>query len=207
MRWYYGLAQHLIKFILKCLWGFKVEGKENICKQNGAIIASNHRSYVDPPVLGAAVPKELYFLAKRELFENRLFGWLISKLNAVPINRDRIDKKGLKRAVEILNQGNLLLVFPEGTRSRKDEFLEPKLGIGKLALEAEVPIVPAFINNTRHFLKSLFRSERVTVSFGEPLDLNHRRAFPKNKEGYQKIADEVMSRIKKLREETKAKGI
>lgn len=201
MRWRYQLGRYLTNLILRVLWGFKVEGSENLPQQGGAIIASNHRSYVDPPAVSVAVQRELYFLAKRELFRNKVFGWLISGLNAVPISRDKIDRKGLKEAIEILNQGNLLLVFPEGTRSRKDDFLEPKLGVGKLALEAEVPIVPALVSNTRHLLRNFFASRKVTVSFGETLDLDYLKSFPKNKQGYQRIADEVMSRIKKLKKE------
>ncbi|HEX9916537.1 MAG TPA: lysophospholipid acyltransferase family protein [candidate division Zixibacteria bacterium] len=185
--------------IVKVLRGFRVEGKENVPEKGGAIIASNHKSYVDPPVVTAAISRELYFLAKRELFGNKVFGWFISSLNAVPISRDKIDRKGLKGAIEILNQGNLLLVFPEGTRSRKDDFLEPKLGVGKLALEAGVPIVPTLVSNTRHFLKNIFTGRKVTVNFGEPLNLNYLQGFTEDKQGYQKIANEVMSRIKNLR--------
>jgi 1-acyl-sn-glycerol-3-phosphate acyltransferase len=201
MRWRYRLGRYLTKLMVSVWGGFRVEGKENIPEKGGAIIASNHRSYIDPPVVGAAMPRELYFLAKRELFRNRVFGWLIFSVNAVPISRDKIDRKGLKGAIEILNQGNLLLVFPEGTRSRKDDFLEPKLGVGKLALEAGVPIVPTLVSNTRHFLKNIFAGKKVKVSFGEPLNLNYLQGFTEGKQGYQKIANEVMSRIKNLRKE------
>jgi len=199
MRWHYRSVRYLVYLIVKVLRGFRVEGKENVPEKGGAIIASNHKSYVDPPVVTAAISRELYFLAKRELFGNKVFGWFISSLNAVPISRDKIDRKGLKGAIEILNQGNLLLVFPEGTRSRKDDFLEPKLGVGKLALEAGVPIVPTLVSNTRHFLKNIFTGRKVTVNFGEPLNLNYLQGFTEDKQGYQKIANEVMSRIKNLR--------
>lgn len=201
MRWHYRSVRYLVGLIVKVLRGFGVEGRENIPERGGAIIASNHRSYVDPPVVTAAISRELYFLAKRELFGNKVFGGLISSLNAVPISRDKIDRKGLKGAIEILNQGNLLLVFPEGTRSKKDDFLEPKLGVGKLALEAGVPIVPTLVSNTRHFLKNIFTGRKVKVSFGEPLNLDYLKGFTKDKQGYQEIANEVMSRIKNLRKE------
>ena len=200
MRWYYRIGWHLINFILKLFWGFKVMGLENLPKEGGAIIASNHRSYVDPPVLGAAMPREIYYFAKRELFKNKFFGWFITKLNAVPISRDKIDRKGLGEAACVLNQGNFLAVFPEGTRCKKGDFLEPKSGVGKVALEAGVPIVPTFINNTRHLARNLFVGNGVTVSFGESLDSDYLKGFSGDKKSYQRIADEVMLRIKKLKE-------
>ncbi len=200
MKRYYRLAWHLTNFVLKSFWGLKVEGIENLPAQGGAIIASNHRSYVDPPVLAAALPRELHFLAKRELFRNKTFGWFISRLNAIPISRDRIDREGLREAIEVLKKGNLLAVFPEGTRSRKDDFLEPKSGIGKLALEAGVPIVPTFINHTRHFLRNLFTGNKVTVSFGKHLGWEYLKEFAKDKDVYRGIAEEVMLRVKEMKE-------
>lgn len=201
MKCCYRLGRCASGFMAKTFWGLKVNGIENLPQTGGAIIASNHRSYADPPILGAVISKEIFFLAKKELFAFKPFAWLMSKLNTVPINRGKIDRKGLKDAIEILNQGNFLVVFPEGTRSRKDDFLEPKLGVGKLALEAGVPIAPAFINNTRHLMKSFFQRREISVSFGKCLDWSYLESFPKNKESYQKIADEVMARIRKLKTE------
>jgi len=201
MKCCYRLSRYLAGFIVGMFWGLKVAGMENLPQVGGAIIASNHRSYLDPPVLGAAISKEIYFLAKRELFLFKPFGWLISGLNTVPISRGKIDRKGLKGAIQVLKSGNFLVVFPEGTRSRKNDFLEPKSGVGKLALEAGVPIVPAFIDNTRHLMRGLFRRKAISVSFGECLDLPYLDSFSKNKESHQKIADEVMTRIKKLNPE------
>ena len=195
----------MIRVTVKLFWGFSVEGTENIPPQGPAIIASNHRSYVDPPILGAAAPREFYFLAKKELFENIFLGWLITKFNAVPINRGKVDQKGMRGVVDILGRGDLLLVFPEGTRSRQDEFLEPKSGVGKLVLEAKVPIIPTFVGNTGHFVKNIFTGRKVEIVFGEPLSPDYLNKFTKGKASYKKIANEVMLEIKKLKME-KQKG-
>ena len=141
MKTHYYLACISIKIILKIFWRYKRIGVEHVPKSGGVIIASNHVAYVDPPFLGAVAPRELFYLAKAELFSNALFGWLLDKCNTIPIARGAFDRRAIRRAVKLLKDGKALLLFPEGTRSRSGRFLEPKLGVGKIALEAGVPVV------------------------------------------------------------------
>jgi 1-acyl-sn-glycerol-3-phosphate acyltransferase len=164
------------------------------------IIASNHMAYVDPPFIGAVTPRELFYLAKAELFSNPLFGWLIKKYNAIPVTRGAFDRKAITQAVELLKEGKALLLFPEGTRSRDGNFLEPKLGIGMIALEARVPIVPAYISNSNRLLFSFLRRKRLIIGFDYPIGRSWLDEVPKNKEGYKSIGQEIMRRIGRLKE-------
>ena len=164
------------------------------------IIASNHVAYVDPPFLGAVTPRELFYLAKAELFSNALFGWLIGKYNAIPVSRGAFDRRAITRAVELLKEGKALLLFPEGTRSRDGKFLEPKLGLGKIALEAGVPIVPAYIHNSGDLFTSFLRRKRLVIGFEAPIRRSFLERLPKDKEGYRSIGQEIMKKIGMLKE-------
>jgi 1-acyl-sn-glycerol-3-phosphate acyltransferase len=179
------------------------QGNEHIPAQGGALIASNHIAYFDPPLIGSASPRELYYMAKKELFENSLFGWLISKFNAFPISRGSFDREGIKKATEVLREGNALLVFPEGTRSKDGNLKEPKLGAAKLALDTRVPIVPAYLDYSTNWLKAFFQRKKIKIKFGSPIKPEEFDGIPKNKEGYLSITRQIFERIKDLKEDGK----
>ncbi|MFQ6031626.1 MAG: lysophospholipid acyltransferase family protein [Candidatus Zixiibacteriota bacterium] len=200
MRTHYFLGWLLINLLLRFFWRFRKKGAELIPKKGGVIIASNHAAYVDPPFLGAASTRELYYFAKSELFNNRLFGWLIRKYNAFPITRGSFDRKGISQATGILRRKKALLLFPEGTRSKDGNLMEPKLGAGKIALEAGVPIVPAYIANSKNLLSTFLKRKKLVILFGAPIFKGWLDKIPRNKEGYKRIGQEIMSRIKILKE-------
>jgi 1-acyl-sn-glycerol-3-phosphate acyltransferase len=200
VRTHYYIACLIIKLILRIFWRFRRMGAEHIPKTGGVIIASNHVAYVDPPFLGAVAPRELFYLAKAELFSNALFGWLIGKYNAIPVTRGAFDRRAIIRAVELLKGGKALLLFPEGTRSRDGKFLEPKLGVGKIALEAGVPVVPVCIHNSGHLFASFFRRKRLVIAFDAPIRTNFLEKLPKDKEGYKNIGQEIMKKIGTIKE-------
>jgi 1-acyl-sn-glycerol-3-phosphate acyltransferase len=203
VRTHYYIACLIIKLILRIFWRFRRIGTEHIPRSGGVIIASNHAAYVDPPFLGAVTPRELFYLAKAELFSNALFGWLIGKYNAIPVTRGAFDRKAISRAVELLQEGKALLLFPEGTRNREDQFLEPKLGVGKIALEAGVPIVPAYVHNSGRLLSSFLKRKRLIIGFDDPIDRDFLAKLPEGKEGYKSIGQEIMRKIGTLREKIK----
>jgi len=198
MKELYRLSWLLINFWIDSIWRLKRTGQDNIPSSGGVIIASNHKAFFDPPLLGAASKREFYFLAKKELFKNKFFGWFMKKYNATPISRRTFDREGLQRAVDILKRGKALVLFPEGKRIRDKAFGEPKLGTGKIALEAQVPIVPAYIFGSEFFFRSILKNRRVRVSFGPPISREWLKKMPKDKDGYRAVVDEIMRRIKIL---------
>jgi 1-acyl-sn-glycerol-3-phosphate acyltransferase len=186
--------------MLRILLRFRKKGAELIPQKGGMIIASNHSAYVDPPFVGAASPRELHYLAKSELFKNGLFGWLIRKYNAFPITRRAFDRKGMSKAMELLKEKKALLLFPEGTRSRDGNLKEPKLGAGKIALEAGVPIVPAYISNSKDLLFTFLKRKKLVILFGSPILKSWLDKISRDKEGYKRVGQEIMCRIKRLKE-------
>jgi 1-acyl-sn-glycerol-3-phosphate acyltransferase len=199
MKIFYRVVWLSANFIFKFFCGLKKKGMDNIPLKGGVIIASNHISVYDPPLVGTASPRELFYLAKRELFEHKFLGWLIRKLNSIPVNRERFDKGTFSQAVKLLKSGKALLLFPEGTRNLGSGFLKLKPGIGMIALKSEVPIVPAIVENSQELSFNLFRRRKVMVKFGSPISWSWLKNVPADKEGYSKICDELLKRFATLK--------
>jgi 1-acyl-sn-glycerol-3-phosphate acyltransferase len=203
VRTHYYIACVIIRFCLRVFWRYKRIGAEHVPKSGGVIIASNHVAYVDPPFLGGVAPREFFYLSKAELFSNALFGWLIAKYNAIPISRGAFDRRAINRAVELLKEGKALLLFPEGTRNQGDGFLEPKLGVGKIALETGVPIVPAYIHNSGRLLSTFLRRKRLVIAFDKPINGSFLESLPRDKTGYKRVGQEIMIRIGAMKEKVR----
>jgi 1-acyl-sn-glycerol-3-phosphate acyltransferase len=200
MKWFYLFIWTLVRNLSRFLWRLTWEGVENIPREGGVIIASNHISWYDPPFVSVSCPREVHFMAKRELFFIPLLGLVIRNLNAFPVSRGKYDRQALEAAIEVLKKGEALIVFPEGTRGRKKgEFLPPKAGIGVLAREGQVPIVPTYISGSDELAKVFFSFGRVRVIFGKPIQKEWVMSLPEGKAGYQQIAEEVMRRIRELK--------
>jgi 1-acyl-sn-glycerol-3-phosphate acyltransferase len=204
LRFHYRVSWLLLNFLERVLFGFRVTGRERVPISGAVIIASNHVSYCDPPVVGSAVPREVYFLAKEELFRNKAFGWLIRQYNAIALRRAVGDIGAVKKAVELLKQGRAILMFPEGTRSLSGRLLKPKPGVGLIACMAGAPIVPAYVTGTSKLRDAFLRRVGLTVVFGEPLGAGEfREVCSSDHERYEKLTEEVMRRIEDLAQKTR----
>jgi len=200
---YYSAARLLSAGVLGTLTGWEVRGRERIPESGGVIVAANHISFWDPPLIGAAVRRESYFLAKEELFATPVLGPLIRSVNAIPIRRGVADLSGLSRALDALKRGAVLLMFPEGSRMRDGELHPARPGVGMMAVHADVPIVPCFISGSNHPRRWWFRRTRVRIWFGvarhwkdllgPETDLAPGRAL------YQAVGDGVMREIAVLK--------
>ena len=164
-RFGHDFAQYFARIFLR----FQVEGLEHIPRTGPVIIACNHISFWDPPLVGSSVRRVVHFVAKAELFENRLFGGLLSRYNAIPIHRGPQARRGLRGAEEVLGNGGAVIIFPEGTRSKTSEFLPPKAGITRLAALTRSPVVPARIWGSRQIRRSMLRQVLVRIRFGPPM--------------------------------------
>jgi 1-acyl-sn-glycerol-3-phosphate acyltransferase len=205
LGWHYSVAKAVVGAVLGAVTGWEVSGRDLVPRTGGFILASNHISFWDPPLIGSALPREIHFLAKEELFSNPAFGWLIRSYNAIPIRRGMVDLSGMARAVETLRRGGGLMLFPEGTRMRDGELHPARPGVGMLSVNADVPIVPCFISGSDRERGWLTRRSRVRLTFGAACrwaelagpgsDLTPGRAL------YQRVADAVMREIARLREQ------
>ena len=156
----YWFVQLITKALSRILFSLEVEGKENIPERGAFIIAGNHCSNLDPPIIAVSVSRKLSFLAKRELFENKAFANILDNLNCIALDRMGIGKSVIKQSINVLNSGRGLLVFPEGTRSIDGKFGKGKAGVSVLAFASGAPVVPAFIDGT---IRRCLREDTVSV--------------------------------------------
>lgn len=161
---FYRFVRFLGVIICKILFCIRHTGRHHIPAEGGAVICANHRSMWDGILIAVTSRRTLAFIAKQELFKNKLLGWILRKLNCYPVRRDGSDLSVVKTAISLLKKGEVLVIFPEGERIRKGKKPVLKSGAFRLALMAGVPIVPAGIcGNFR-----LFRPMRV--HYGERID-------------------------------------
>jgi 1-acyl-sn-glycerol-3-phosphate acyltransferase len=200
---YYSAARLLTGGFFGFVTGWDVRGRQHVPRNGGLIVAANHISFWDPPMIGAALPREMHFLAKEELFRTPGLGLLIRSVNAIPIRRGVADLSGLARALEVLRDGKALLMFPEGSRMRDGELHPARPGVGMMAVQGDVPIVPCYISGSNRPARWWHRGVRVRIWFGparpwkdliEPeSDLTPGRAL------YTKVGEGVMREIAVLK--------
>ena len=201
-RFHFALAQTLILLIARLLWGHRVIKKEPDLLCEPYIIASNHRSNVDPPIVGVAFRREIHFIAKEGLFTFRPFGALLRWVNAFPVRKGKIDREALERCVALLERGQNLMIFPEGGRVKGEALGKPRPGVGYLAINTGVAVVPCYAEATNHLLSAVLRRPRITIVVGRPIRLapgdRARWDNPESSRAYSKM---VLTAIEALRDE------
>jgi len=161
----YYICKALVWLYMHIAYNLHYVGQKNIPGDTTVIYASNHRSYADPPLLGAGAKGKYAFMAKEELFRNKLFAWLIRSLGAFPVSRGKGDTSTIDTAVERLNGGRSLMIFPEGTRSKDGKVGKGHTGAALIAARSGKPIIPVGIVYGE---KLRFRTKLI-VEFGEPI--------------------------------------
>lgn len=188
MNWY-KLGKSIFALLLFPLYRIKVEGRENIPKEGPVIICSNHISNFDPPVVGITASRDIYFMAKEELFSLPVLKSLLPRVHAFPIKRGMKDRNALRKGLEILGEGKVLGLFPEGTRSKTGELGQGLSGAGFFASRSDAYIVPCAIIGPYEPFK------RLRVVYGEPMDMEE---FRKNKVSAKEVTEAIMSEIQNL---------
>jgi 1-acyl-sn-glycerol-3-phosphate acyltransferase len=172
MGLFYKFCKTSVAILAKGLFQAEILNEANIPKKGAFILASNHCSYLDPPIIGALIDREMCYMGKKELFSNRFFAMILKKLNIIPTNRTGVDRTALKNVLKFLKRGIGLLLFPEGTRSLDGTLGPGRNGIAFLAINTGVVVIPVFIKGTREALprgSSFIKLAKVRVIFGQKL--------------------------------------
>jgi 1-acyl-sn-glycerol-3-phosphate acyltransferase len=182
--------------------GMRVAGARRIPRRGGVLIVANHCSHLDPILLGCSASRPLSFLARSTLFRPAPFAWYLRRLGALPLERGKSDRATLERAAELLREGKVLAIFPEGTRSPDGQIQEAKGGAGLLALKAGVPIVPAHIAGSYRSMPrgvAIPRPARIRITYGEPrMAEEWLKRRPPDEKPARAIALALMEEIRRL---------
>ncbi len=197
MRWSYSFITACVRIYMHVFWGLKIINKERLAGITDCIIAANHISAYDPPFIGAIIPTEIHYLAKAELFKNKLMGAFLVYVNCIPVKRGRIDKSAITMVKLVLRKGHSILIFPEGTRKSS----KVKSGIGKFAIEAKKDVCPIYIHNSTNFWKCFFRKDRLKIVIGEKVKASKFIKMESAKENYKLLADDIMEKVYGLENE------
>lgn len=192
-RRYYDIVKGPCKFLLKLGLRIKCEGVENIPKEGAFILASNHIHFVDPAVLLANFPRPIHFMAKVEAFKYKITAFLLTQLNTFPVSRGRSDKASIDYAVKLIENGHVMGIFPEGTRSKDLKPHKAKAGIALIARQTKADILPCSIYCEKK--GGLFR--KITVRYGElikyeELGLSEESSTRELREATDKIMGEIV---------------
>ena len=202
-------AYRILKIILytffKVFYRLEVIGVENIPREGGFIMAANHVSYLDPPVIGAVSTRRVRFMAREGLFKIPLLRTFI-KVFSFPVRRDKPHPSAIKEAVQRLRRGELIVMFPEGSRSIDGSLLEAKRGLSVIAAMSRIPVVPAFIKGTEQALPvgaKFLRPAKITVIFGSPLAMSNEET---EKQFRERINRDIIKEIDILKGKVEAHG-
>ena len=201
MRWVYWLGWMAFGAAFRTLFGMRIIGRENLITEGPVLVASNHQSFLDPPLIGNLYDTEMVFLARKTLFVG-FFKWLYPQWNAIPVDQDRPDMSSLKTIIRKLKEGHRVLVFPEGARTLDGEIAEAAPGIGLIAAKSGTVIQPVRISGAREALprgSARIRFARITVSVGPAIHLTaEEQKTPNGKEDYERITEKIMNAISAL---------
>lgn len=207
MNFVYFLGWSFFRFVYATYFRWCVYNAERVPLKGPVILAANHASFIDPPLVGSGVKRGINYLARDTLFRFPGVGWLLRKWQAVPVDREGGGAAGLKAILDRLLAGGAIILFPEGTRTRDGKLQPARSGIGLTVIKSNAAVVPARVFGTfeaygRHMKIPLPR--RIAVKYGRPLYFEKLRAEakvcskPRLKEIYQEVADEIMAAIAKL---------
>lgn len=201
MRWIYWMGWMAFGAAFRSVFGLRIIGREHLVTEGPVLVASNHQSFLDPPLVGNLYQTEMVFLARKSLFRG-FFKWLYRQWNAIPVDQDKPDMSSLKSIVRKLRDGRRVLVFPEGARTLDGELGEAAPGIGLIAAKSGAVIQPVRIRGAYEALprgSARLRFSRITVSVGPAIRLTPQELkAATGKDGYAALANRIMAAIEAL---------
>ncbi|MGN0136479.1 1-acyl-sn-glycerol-3-phosphate acyltransferase [Anaerotignum sp.] len=192
--WVYYVAVFLVKIWYAIMFKVEIIGKENIPKEGNAVLCSNHYSNYDPVSTALYLDRLPHYIAKKELFKNKLFAWILGQLGVFPIDRNvSMDMKAVKTAMKVLKEGEILGIFAEGRRVKEGEDVAAKAGVALFAMKGNAPVIPCAISGQYKF------RHKIIVHYGEPLTLEEFRGQKLTTELMGQITEVIMSKVEELK--------
>jgi 1-acyl-sn-glycerol-3-phosphate acyltransferase len=202
MNFYYWIGYHFSRLAGRLFFRFRVIHRERMIQSGPVILAMNHQSYLDPPLAGTACDRAIYFLARRTLLNVPLLGWVLPKLNVIPVNQEGVDRSAIKALIRVLQGGNGVLVFPEGSRTLDGTLQPAEPGMGLVIAKTLAPVVPMRIFGAHEALPrggGRLRFVPITVVIGEPIFFSAADMELGGKDLYARLSGRVMKAIAALK--------
>ena len=207
MNFVYSLGWSLFRLMYATYFHWRVFNAERVPLTGSVILAANHASFLDPPIVGSGLHRQINYLAKASLFRHPGIGWLLRMWNAVPVQLDGGGAAGLKAILDRLLAGGAIVVFPEGSRTKDGKLQPARSGIGLTVIKSDAVVIPVRTFGTFECYNRKIRfhlPKQLAVKYGQPMRFEKLRAEaktcskPRLKEIYQEVADEIMAAIAKL---------
>lgn len=201
MKTVYWLGHSIFRAAAKAFFRYQVVGREKLIQSGPLLIAANHESFLDPPLVGIAWDKEVYYLARKTLFRGPT-QWLYPRWNAIPLDQEAPDMSSLKKIIKILRGGEQVVVFPEGARTLTGELQQGEAGVGLIAAKSRAIIQPIRIFGAFEALprgSGRLRFHPITIVVGDPITLSEEEKKAKGRDAYQAISDRIMAEIAKIK--------
>jgi 1-acyl-sn-glycerol-3-phosphate acyltransferase len=198
VNFYYWLGYNLSRLLAQLFYRFRIIHRERVIQTGPVILAVNHQSFFDPPLAGNAADRAIYFLAKKSLMDVPILGWLLPKLNVIPVNLEGGDRSALKALIRILTAGECALVFPEGTRTPDGNLQPAQPGLGLVIVKTRAPVVPMRIFGAYdawpiHGKIRLWK--KITIVVGDAIHFSEAELSGGGKDLYQRLSQRVMDAI------------
>jgi len=200
MNTVYWLGATLFRSIAKSFLDWKVVGKEKLIQEGGCLVAANHESFLDPPLIGVSYDSSIYYLARKTLFRGPTT-WLYPRWNAIPVDQEKPGMGSLKKIIKLLQGGERVLLFPEGERTLTGELNPGKPGVGLIAAKAGVPVQPIRIFGAYEALprgSGRLRMLPITIVVGDPIVFTKEELRERGKDAHQWVSGRIMEEIAKL---------
>lgn len=205
MTFWYRVGYTMSRLVARLYYRRRVIHPEKLSFPGGCLVVANHTSFIDPPMIGSAFPEAIHYMARKTLFSNPIAKWAYVSCNAIPVDQQRPELGTIKRILQLVKQGQKVLIFPEGERTLDGELKEQGAqGIGMLIAKSKAPVLPVRLFGAYESLPrgaSFPRRTRLTLVVGDPLDLNHllEDSGLSGKELYQELSDRAMQAIAALK--------
>jgi len=186
---FYRFAKFVVRVYYNLFFKVEIRGEENIPDESGYLLAPNHLSMHDPPLLGGFFPRlDLYAMSKKEAFDVWILKPILPRINVFPVDREGNDITAIKTSLKILKRGDGLLIFPEGTRNKKTDGtpLEAKPGVALIAIKAKVPVIPITVESTYKLFSP------IKITYHPPVSLKEYEGQKLDTETYQKITQDIV---------------
>lgn len=190
---FYSICKFFTNIYMKIFFRLKVEGVENIPKDGGLVLCSNHISNYDPVALAAAINRRIYFLAKKELFSVKVLGWYLRAVEMIPVDRNKADMNAFREGLKVLKNENVLGIFAEGTRNKTGEMGDAKAGVALFALKGNANVLPVYISGEYKYFST------IRVRIGKAIDLSEFKGVKADTEILNQATEKIMVEVRKLK--------